>query len=95
MITVNMHEAKTRLSELVKAVEAPLNILANPACPPLAELEKIGVARVSAGSGIMRAAMGVVQRIGKEMLEARSCDTMFAGATPFIELKRMMTRQPS
>jgi len=83
------------IAKLVKAVEAPLNILANPACPPLAELEKIGVARVSAGSGIMRAAMGVVQRIGKEMLEARSCDTMFAGATPFIELKRMMTRQPS
>jgi len=83
------------IAKLVKAVEAPLNILANPACPPLAELEKIGVARVSAGSGIMRAAMGTVQRIGKEMLEARSCDTMFAGATPFIELKRMMTRQPS
>jgi 2-methylisocitrate lyase-like PEP mutase family enzyme len=79
----------------VKAVEAPLNILANPACPPIAELEKIGVARVSAGSGIMRAAMGVVQRIGKEMLEARSCETMFPGATPFIDLKRMMTREPS
>jgi 2-methylisocitrate lyase-like PEP mutase family enzyme len=83
------------IAKLVKSVEAPLNILATPACPPLAELDKIGVARVSAGSGIMRAAMGAVQRIGKEMLEARSCDTMFAGATPFIELKRMMTRQPS
>lgn len=83
------------IAKLVKAVEAPLNILATPACPPLAELEKIGVARVSTGSGIMRAAMGAVQRIGKEMLEARSLEGMFAGATPFIELKRMMTRQPS
>lgn len=83
------------IAKLVKAVEAPLNILATPACPPVAEMEKIGVARVSAGSGIMRAAMGVVQRIGKEMLEARSLEAMFAGATPFIELKRMMTRQPS
>jgi 2-methylisocitrate lyase-like PEP mutase family enzyme len=82
------------IAKLVKAVEAPLNILATPACPPLAELEEIGVARVSAGSGIMRAAMGAVQRIGKEMLEARSCETMFAAATPFIELKRIMTRQP-
>jgi 2-methylisocitrate lyase-like PEP mutase family enzyme len=83
------------IAKLVKAVDAPLNILASPACPPLAELEKIGVARVSAGSGIMRAAMGAVQRIGKEMMETRSCDTMFAGATPFVELKRMMTHQPS
>src|SRR6266403_623005 len=80
------------IAKMVKAVEAPLNILANPACPPLAELEKIGVARVSSGSGIMRAAMGTVQRIGKEMLEARSCEMMFAGATPYIELQRMMTR---
>jgi 2-methylisocitrate lyase-like PEP mutase family enzyme len=83
------------IAKLVKAVDGPLNILANPACPPVAELETIGVARVSAGSGIMRAAMGAVQRIGKEMFEARSCDSMFAGATPFIELKRMMTREPS
>jgi 2-methylisocitrate lyase-like PEP mutase family enzyme len=80
------------IQKLVKAVEAPLNILANPACPGIPEMEKAGVARVSAGSGIMRAAMGLVQRIGKEMLEARSCDMMFAGATPFIDLKRMMTR---
>jgi 2-methylisocitrate lyase-like PEP mutase family enzyme len=80
------------IQKLVKAVEAPLNILANPACPPISEMEKAGVARVSAGSGIMRAAMGLVQRIGKEMLEARSCEMMFAGATPFIDLKRMMTR---
>ena len=80
------------MTKLVKAVEGPLNILANPACPGVPEMEKAGVARVSAGSGIMRAAMGLVQRIGKEMLEARSCEMMFAGATPFIDLKRMMTR---
>ena len=94
LFTPGLYDRDT-IAKLVKAVDTPLNILANPACPPLAELEKIGVARVSAGSGIMRAAMGTVQRIGKEMLEERSCDTMFAGATPFIELKRMMTRQPS
>jgi 2-methylisocitrate lyase-like PEP mutase family enzyme len=80
------------ITKLVKAVDAPLNILANPACPSVAEMEKAGVARVSAGSGIMRAAMGLVQRIGKEMLEARSCEMMFVGATPFVDLQRMMTR---
>jgi len=80
------------IQKLVQAVKAPLNILANPACPPIPEMEKAGVARMSAGSGIMRAAMGLVQRIGKEMLESRSCEMMFVGATPFIDLKRMMTR---
>jgi len=81
------------IAKLVKAVEAPLNILANPACPPIPELEKIGVARVSAGSGIMRAAMGLVRRIGKEMLESRSCELMFAGTIPHAELNRMMQRR--
>ena len=81
------------ITKLVKAVEAPLNILANPACPPIAELEKIGVARISAGSGVMRAAMGLVRRIAKEMLESRSCELMFAGAIPHAELNRMMQRR--
>ena len=86
-----LYERET-IAKLVKAVEAPINILANPACPPMAELEKIGVARVSAGSGIMRAAMGLVRRIGKEMLESRSCETLFAGAIPFDDVNRMMGR---
>ena len=81
------------IAKLVKAVPAPINILANPACPPMAELEKIGVARVSAGSGIMRAAMGAVRRIGKEMLQAPSCEALFAGAIPHAELNRMMNRR--
>ena len=83
------------IARLVKAVEAPLNILAAQACPPLTELEKAGVARISTGSGIMRAAMGVVQRVAKEMIERRSCQSMFEGATPYIDLKRMMIRQSS
>src|SRR5262249_2455058 len=83
------------IAKLVRAVEAPLNILAVPACPPMAEVEKIGVARVSTGSGIMRAAMGLVQRVAKEMIEKRTCDSMFEGATPYIDLKRMMLRQSS
>ena len=83
------------VAKLVKAVEAPVNILAHPACPPIAELEKMGVARVSTGSGLMRAALGLVRRIGKEMLESRSCETMFAGSIPHSQLNRMMTRRAS
>ena len=66
-----LHDKET-ISKLVKAVEAPANILITPQCPSLAELEKIGVARVSAGSTVMRAALRVVERIGREMLESRS-----------------------
>jgi 2-methylisocitrate lyase-like PEP mutase family enzyme len=83
------------IAKLVKVVATPLNILALPACPPTADLERAGVARVSTGSGIMRAAMGLTQRIAKEIITERSCQSMFAGATPFVDLKRMMTRDQS
>lgn len=81
------------IAKIVKAVEAPLNILALPACPPIAEMERVGVARVSTGSGLMRAAMGVVQRIANEMISECSCESMFAGSMPYIDLKRMMTER--
>jgi 2-methylisocitrate lyase-like PEP mutase family enzyme len=83
------------ISRLVKAVAAPLNILITPQCPSLGELEKIGVARVSAGSTVMRAALRVVERIGKEMLESRSCETLFDRAIPWADLSGIMKRQPN
>jgi 2-methylisocitrate lyase-like PEP mutase family enzyme len=81
------------IGKLVRAVAAPLNILMTPQCPSLAELAKMGVARVSAGSAVMRATLGIVRRIAKEMLESRSCETLFAGAIPYAELNRMMNRR--
>ena len=42
----------------MKDVACPLNILAVPGTPSIAELEKLGVARVSVGSGFMRATLG-------------------------------------
>jgi 2-methylisocitrate lyase-like PEP mutase family enzyme len=78
------------ISRLVQAVGAPLNILISPACPSLAELEKIGVARASAGSTVMRATLGLVRRIGKELMQKESYASLFEGAIPFSELNQMM-----
>ena len=83
------------IGKLLSAIQAPLNILITPGCPSLGELEKIGVARASAGSGVMRAALRVVQQIGKEMLQSESCETLFAGAIPYADLKGIMERQVS
>ena len=83
------------IAELVKAIGAPLNILISSGCPSLAELEKIGVARVSAGSAVMRATLGLVRRIAKELMERGTYDSLFDGAIPFAELNRMMGRQSS
>jgi 2-methylisocitrate lyase-like PEP mutase family enzyme len=83
------------IAKLVRAIGAPLNILISSGCPSLAELEKIGVARVSAGSAVMRATLGLVRRIGKELMEKGMYDSLFDGAIPFAELNRTMGRQIS
>jgi 2-methylisocitrate lyase-like PEP mutase family enzyme len=80
------------ISKLVKAVGAPLNILLTPGCPSLGELEKMGVARASAGSAVMRATLGLVQRIGKELMEKGSYESLFNGAIPFADVNQMMAR---
>src|SRR5713101_3873630 len=83
------------ITKLVKAVAAPLNILASANCPSLAELEKMGVARVSAGSALMRATLGLVRRIAKDWMERGTYDSLFDSAVPFADLNRFMGRQIS
>jgi 2-methylisocitrate lyase-like PEP mutase family enzyme len=78
------------IEKLVKAVAAPLNILATQGCPPIPELEKVGVRRVSIGSGVMRSTLGLVRRIGKELLERGTYSSVFEGAVPFAELNALL-----
>ena len=89
-----LHDKET-ISSLVKAVAAPVNILITPQCPSLTELENMGVARISAGSTVMRAALRVVERIGKEMLESRSTEALFDRAIPWADLSALMSRPSS
>ena len=78
------------IEKLVKAVAAPLNILVTPGCPSIPELQKIGVARASVGSGVMRSTLGLVRRIGKELLETGTYSTVFEGAIPFAEVNALL-----
>jgi 2-methylisocitrate lyase-like PEP mutase family enzyme len=80
------------IRRLVKEVAAPLNILVTPAAPPIPELERMGVARASIGSGVMRATLGLVRRIGKELLESGSTSTLFGGSIPLAEVNRALAQ---
>jgi 2-methylisocitrate lyase-like PEP mutase family enzyme len=83
------------IAKLVKALNGPLNILASAGCPSLDELEKMGVARVSAGSSAMRAAMGAFQRVAKDWLAHGSYDSLLQVTVPYDELNRMMAQPHS
>ncbi|GAA3847766.1 isocitrate lyase/phosphoenolpyruvate mutase family protein [Streptomyces coacervatus] len=55
---------------LVDGIDGPLNVMAGPGAPPVADLAALGVARVSIGSGIAQAAHALVHRAARELLEA-------------------------
>ncbi|MER7893412.1 isocitrate lyase/phosphoenolpyruvate mutase family protein [Micromonospora sp. NPDC094482] len=55
---------------LVRAIPAPLNVLAGPGAPPIAEFARLGVARVSLGSAIAEAAYAVVRKAADEAFGA-------------------------
>jgi len=83
------------ISKLVKTLGAPLNILVSRDCPTLKELEELGVARASTGSAVMRASLGTTQKIGKDLMEKGSYESLFASAIPYADVQRMMGRQLS
>jgi 2-methylisocitrate lyase-like PEP mutase family enzyme len=83
------------IEKLVKVIAAPLNILVTAECPSIPELEKLGVRRASIGSGVMRSTLGLVRRIGKELLETGTYSTVFDGAVPFTEVNTLLTQSAS
>ena len=56
-----------QIERLVKAVDAPVNVLAMRAGPSVPELEALGVRRVSTGGGLARVAYGALLAAGREL----------------------------
>jgi 2-methylisocitrate lyase-like PEP mutase family enzyme len=52
---------------LVRAIPAPINILAGPGAPSAPELFRLGVTRISVGGAIMRATMGLTRDIARQL----------------------------
>jgi 2-methylisocitrate lyase-like PEP mutase family enzyme len=77
------------LGKLVREVKGPLNVLAVTGTPPIDELEKMGVRRVTVGSGAMRATLGLVQRIAHELRDRGTYTAFLDGAVPYMEANRL------
>ena len=83
---------KETIAQLVSGVRGPLNILATAGTPPVAELEKLGVARVSVGSGPMRATLGLIARIARQIREEGSFSLMTDGAITYDDANHLFMR---
>ncbi|MGH9538846.1 MAG: isocitrate lyase/PEP mutase family protein [Terriglobales bacterium] len=77
------------IGRLVKDLRCPVNILVGPGSPAVAELERLGVARLSVGSSAMRATLGLVRRMAAELKNSGTYEA-FAGAISYADVNRMM-----
>jgi len=80
------------IGKLVRAVDAPLNILLQPGGPGVRELEQLGVARASIGSGAMRSALGTARKFFKALSEYQEHAQLLDGAVPYDEVNRLLGR---
>lgn len=79
---------KETIATLVKEIHAPINILANPGIgtgvlpPSVRELQDLGVARLSLGSGLMKATLAVIKKVADELSEKGTYNTLLDTLTP-------------
>jgi 2-methylisocitrate lyase-like PEP mutase family enzyme len=86
-----VRDAET-IGRLAKAINGPLNILAMAGVPPVAELERLGVRRVSIGSGPMRAVMGLTRRIANELRDQGTFTSMTDQAMIYTDANRLFIK---
>ncbi len=78
------------ISVLAAHLRGPLNVLANSGTPGARELQRMGVARVSVGSGVSRAALGTVRRIAHELRDYGSFTAMLDDQVPYLEVNQIL-----
>lgn len=67
----------------------PLNVMALPGLPAAAELQTLGVRRLSAGSALAQAAWGRVRAAGEAFLRTGDSTSLFEAALSFTDLNAL------
>jgi 2-methylisocitrate lyase-like PEP mutase family enzyme len=83
---------KATIKTLVDEIDGPLNILTVPGCPPIAELQALGVRRVSEGSGPMRASMMLTRKIAHDLLATGTYTRFHTDAVPYPEANKLFEK---
>lgn len=89
----NPDHIKTVIDHLRTVHQEPaINILAGLGVPSIPELTKLGVKRISYGSGPHRAAMGLLRRMAEEARTSGTYTTLTESAVPYEEINGLMGR---
>ncbi len=75
------------IATLVKEINAPINILSNPAIgdglpPSVQELQDLGVARLSLGSSLMKATLALIKKVADELSSQGTYQHLLDSITP-------------
>lgn len=81
------------IRNLVREIDAPINIIACKNTPPVAELEEISVRRVSVGPRPMRALLALLQKMGREWSDGHF-DSLGMDALSYDEVNRLCSNEP-
>ena len=78
------------IATLVREINAPINILSNPGIgrglpPSTSELQDLGVARLSLGSGMMKATLALIKKVADEISEKGTYNILSETMTPLTE----------
>ena len=88
-----LHSAEI-IGRIAKEVKAPISILAGPQSPSVSQLQDLGVARVSYGSGFLKAAISGAKNLAQEILKSGTCSLLKDGVqTP--EISTLVARRKS
>jgi 2-methylisocitrate lyase-like PEP mutase family enzyme len=79
-----------QVAQLAQQIKGPLNALFVPSSPPLSELKRMGVRRVSVGSGLARAAYTHAEHAARELLTQGTCQAL-KGAMTYAQLQELLT----
>ncbi|MFC0602135.1 isocitrate lyase/PEP mutase family protein [Streptomyces palmae] len=77
------------IGALAEGISVPLNVMAGPGVPSVAELGTLGVARVSLGAGVAQSAYAAARRAAQELFGTGGYDSL-TGAIDFPELNALL-----
>jgi 2-methylisocitrate lyase-like PEP mutase family enzyme len=77
------------ISRLVEGIDSCVNVLAMKGAPPIGELARAGVARVSVGSGLFRSAYTKTRLNAQEVLQRGTYAGFIEGTFPYEDFNRL------
>jgi 2-methylisocitrate lyase-like PEP mutase family enzyme len=80
------------IGRLTATLKGPLNILATVGTPPVPELQRLGVKRLSLGSGTHRVVLGALRRFARRIRDEGTLTPLATDAIPYAEVQKLLAR---